>query len=158
MLDCKPIPARSLVDLVESKVTTQVGHAGFRLAVECGELDASEVSVDTDAFCQIFINLVDNAIKFSDRAENKAIELCARPQSDTAMVFSVRDFGPGIAKDQLKKIFKLFYRPESELTRETVGTGIGLALVHQLATAMRGKVDVINRHPGAEFRVTIPLS
>jgi signal transduction histidine kinase len=42
------------------------------------------------------------------------------------------------------------------LTRETVGTGIGLAIVHQLTLAMNGKVDVVNRDPGAEFRVTFP--
>jgi signal transduction histidine kinase len=66
-------------------------------------------------------------------------------------LFSVRDFGPGIPKDQLKKIFEMFYRPESELTRETVGTGIGLAIVHQLTVAMGGKVDVVNREPGADF-------
>jgi signal transduction histidine kinase len=56
----------------------------------------------------------------------------------------------------MRKIFKLFYRSENELTRETVGTGIGLALVHQLAQAMDAKVDVINCEPGAEFRVTFP--
>ena len=71
-------------------------------------------------------------------------------------MFAVRDFGPGVAKDQMKKIFKLFYRSESELTRETVGTGIGLAIVHQLSLAMAGKVDVINMEPGAEFRVSFP--
>jgi signal transduction histidine kinase len=53
----------------------------------------------------------------------------------------------------MKKIFKLFYRSEDELTRETLGTGIGLALVHRLATAMEGEVDVVNRDPGAELRV-----
>jgi signal transduction histidine kinase len=68
----------------------------------------------------------------------------------------VRDYGPGIPKDQLKKIFKMFYRTESELTRETVGTGIGLAIVHQLTTAMNGSVDVINLEPGVEFRVSFP--
>jgi signal transduction histidine kinase len=56
----------------------------------------------------------------------------------------------------MKKIFRLFYRSESELTRETVGTGIGLAIVHQLSQAMDGSVDVINKQPGAEFRVSFP--
>jgi signal transduction histidine kinase len=51
----------------------------------------------------------------------------------------------------------LFYRSESELTRETVGTGIGLAIVHQLSLAMNGSVDVVNRDPGAEFRVSFPM-
>jgi signal transduction histidine kinase len=57
----------------------------------------------------------------------------------------------------MKKIFKLFYRLESELTRETVGTGIGLALVQQLAASMDGQVDVVNAGPGAEFRVCFPV-
>lgn len=155
-VDCKPIQIQVLLDMIESKVKTQVQHAGFSLLVDGDGMGDAEVSVDADAFSQIFINLVDNAIKFSNGAGNQTIELSAGSQSGTAVVFSVRDFGPGIAKDQLKKIFKLFYRPESELTRETVGTGIGLALVHQLASAMRGKVDVINKNPGAQFRVTIP--
>jgi signal transduction histidine kinase len=55
----------------------------------------------------------------------------------------------------MKKIFRLFYRTENELTRETVGTGIGLALVQQLAHAMHAKVDVINREPGAEFQIRL---
>ena len=73
------------------------------------------------------------------------------------VIFAVRDFGPGVPKDQMKKIFQLFYRSESELTRETVGTGIGLAIVHQLSQTMNGKADVINKEPGAEFRVLFPI-
>ena len=53
----------------------------------------------------------------------------------------------------MKKIFQLFYRSESELTRKTVGTGIGLALVHQMVVNMNGQIDVVNTEPGAEFRV-----
>ena len=51
--------------------------------------------------------------------------------------------------------FELFYRPQSELTRETVGTGIGLALVHQLVSAIRGKVGVIKLKLGVRCTVTI---
>jgi signal transduction histidine kinase len=80
---------------------------------------------------------------------------------DGRVQFSVRDHGPGIEADQMKKIFTLFYRSENELTRETVGTGIGLALVHQLASAMRAEVDVVNSDmvngdSGAEFRIRFP--
>jgi signal transduction histidine kinase len=56
----------------------------------------------------------------------------------------------------MKKIFTLFYRSENELTRETVGTGIGLAIVHQLTVAMSGTIDVVNREPGAEFAISFP--
>ena len=54
-------------------------------------------------------------------------------------------------KDQMKKIFMLFYRAGTEMTRETVGTGIGLALVRRLAAAMNAEVDAVNKDPGAAF-------
>jgi len=57
----------------------------------------------------------------------------------------------------MKKIFKLFYCSESELIPESVGTGIGLAIVHQLATAMNGTVDVVNRDPGVNFKLSFPI-
>lgn len=149
--------AAELMNQVKSKITSQVERAGFSLQVlQDQQADKSYVNIDDDSFAQIVINLVDNAIKFSKHADNKTIELTCRLSPSGTTTFSVRDFGPGIARDQMKKIFQLFYRSESELTRETVGTGIGLAIVHQLALAMNAKVDVVNRDPGAEFRVTFP--
>ena len=141
-----------------SKIGSQVQRADFELSVVVDEpTRATRVMVDVDCFSQVMINLVDNALKFSRDAESRRIEVGAR-LLDGRVCFSVRDFGPGVADDQMKKIFKLFYRTESELTRETVGTGIGLALVHQLVLAMGGEVDVRNRQPGAEFRVTLAVA
>ena len=122
------------------------------------EVGRATINIDADCFAQMVINLVDNAIKFSKNADNKTIEIGSRRAGDNRIMFSVRDYGPGIAKDQMKKIFELFYRSESELTRETVGTGIGLAIVHQLAVAMNGNVDMVNADPGAEFRFWFPLA
>jgi signal transduction histidine kinase len=142
---------------VESKIANQVERGGFALKFDRdAAADDATIEIDDDCFTQIIINLVDNAIKFSKGAEDKTIEISSRLSGDRQLQFAVRDFGPGIPKDQMKKIFRLFYRTESELTRETVGTGIGLAIVHQLATAMNGKVDVVNVEPGAEFRVSFP--
>jgi signal transduction histidine kinase len=156
-LDLKPRSLRELLDQVESRTASQVEQAGFSLDLRRDEsLQECRVKVDEDSFIQIIINLVDNAIKFSRKADNKTIEIGCQRSGTDELIFTVRDFGPGIARDQLKKIFQLFYRSESELTRETVGTGIGLAIVHHLTLAMQGKVDVINRDPGAEFRVSLP--
>ena len=58
----------------------------------------------------------------------------------------------------MRKIFQLFYRVEDELTRQTVGTGIGLALVQRLAAAMGGRVELHNRNPGAEFLLLLPMA
>jgi signal transduction histidine kinase len=154
--DLKPTNVGELMSNIESKIANQVERAGFALKFDRDNVDDVEINIDEDCFAQIIINLVDNAIKFSKNAENKAIHISGRLTSDNQVQFTVRDHGPGIPRNQMKKIFTLFYRTESELTRETVGTGIGLAIVHQLATAMNGKVDVINSEPGAEFRISFP--
>jgi len=154
--DPKAVTVAELVDVARSKVATQVERAGFALVVRNETPDGTSVVVDVDCAAQIFINLVDNALKFSANAAIKKVEIAGRRNSDGSVLLTVRDYGPGVPKAQLKKIFELFYRAENELTRETVGTGIGLALVRQLATAMGARVDARNCDPGAEFRVEFP--
>jgi signal transduction histidine kinase len=156
--DARPTKVAELMSKTESKISSQIERAGFELRISRDEdADRAMINVDEDCFAQMIINLVDNAIKFSRNVENKIIEISSKLSGDNRILFSVRDHGPGIAKDQMKKIFQLFYRSESELTRETVGTGIGLAIVHQLAVAMDGNVDMVNAEPGAEFRIRFPV-
>ena len=156
-LDIRSMSIGQLMQDIEAKVSNQVQRSGFSLILECkDEIARVEVAVDPDCFMQIIINLVDNAIKFSRNATPKLVEISSRLAGDESVTFSVRDYGPGVPRDQMKKIFRLFYRSESELTRETVGTGIGLAIVHQLTLAMGGKTDVINRNPGTEFSISLP--
>ena len=156
-LDLRVKTVGALLNQVESKIASQVERAGYTLAFRRSEAaENAAIQIDEDCFAQIMINLVDNAVKFSKDAETKTIEIGSALTADGNVLFTVRDHGPGVPKEQMKKIFKLFYRSESELTRETVGTGIGLAIVHQLTLAMNGKIDVLNRNPGAEFRITFP--
>lgn len=152
-----PVTAGELLDRIRSKVSSQAERAGFEVAIEADTAAREAViEVDEDCVMQIVINLVDNAVKFSRNAAVKKIEIGAQASGEGMVRLWVRDYGPGIPREQIRKIFRLFYRPESELTRETVGTGIGLAIVHQLTVAMGGKVDVLNRDPGAEFGITFP--
>jgi signal transduction histidine kinase len=155
----KTVKIGELLDTVRSKISTQIERAGFVLHMQCEETArAASIEVDVDIFTQIIINLIDNALKFSARAATRAVDIEAGLQDHATAVFSVRDYGPGIPKNQMTRIFRLFYRSGNELTRETAGTGIGLALVRQLSQAMRGQVDVLNREPGAEFRLVFPVS
>ena len=155
--ELKEVTVAELIDSIRSKVSTQIKHAGFELEIQCDNNTKDRmINIDEDWFSQIMINLVDNAIKFSVKADEKKIDLNCKNAKGGKIQFSVRDYGQGVDKTQMKKIFDLFYRTESELTRETVGTGIGLALVHQMVVGMDGKIDVINSKPGAEFRVLFP--
>lgn len=157
-LDLQPMRAEALLDLVRSKVDSLIARAGFEIEyrIDAG-IEGRELRVDADALCQIVINLVDNAIKFSAAAPRRRIEISARGE-DGRLLLGVRDFGFGIPKPQLRKIFALFYRGGDEMTRTTVGTGIGLALVRHLARAMGGEVDALNREPGAEFQLRLPFA
>jgi signal transduction histidine kinase len=139
---------------LKPRLESQLEPSGFELVISGeAQVDVVPIKIDIDWFMQIFINLVDNAVKFSANGDTRRVEIRYQQMQDGKIQFSVRDYGPGIDQDQMKKIFQLFYRSENELTRETVGTGIGLALVHQLASAMQAEVDVVNCDPGAEFRI-----
>lgn len=155
-LEIKPVSISELVSLIHSKVDSQVDQSDFSLTIQGLEtVGDSKVAVDLDAFIQIMINLVDNAIKYSAKAQRKEIIIEFKSDKKQRINVSVRDFGPGIAKEQLTKIFNLFYRSGNELTRECAGTGIGLALVKQLAEAMDMKVSAVSRSIGAEFVLII---
>jgi signal transduction histidine kinase len=157
-VELKPCAAAQLMDTIQSKIGSQIESAGFVLNVDCDEqAQAAMIEVDADYFTQIVINLVDNGIKFSAKSEKQQIDIRCKLLRDDKLQISIRDYGPGVPRDQMRKIFHLFYRSENELTRETVGTGIGLALVHQLTLAMHGYIDVVNRDPGAEFQISFPV-
>ncbi|MEA3226361.1 MAG: sensor histidine kinase, partial [Planctomycetota bacterium] len=71
-------------------------------------------------------------------------------------LIEVEDHGPGVPALQRKKIFEQFYRSGAEATRETAGTGLGLALVKKFAEAHNGFVEITNAKPtGAIFRVAL---
>lgn len=157
-LELRTLKARELLDVARSKISSQAEAAGFTLAFECDDAALEQsVAADADAFTQIVINLVDNAIKFCPADARRQIDIICRCERDKVVTFAVRDYGRGVAKNQLRKIFELFYRPESELTRETVGTGIGLALVRELADSMNARIDGHNRDPGVEFVLDFPV-
>jgi signal transduction histidine kinase len=153
-VSASPVAVDQVVDMIRSRTEASVKQAGFTLEIT-NEAPDVRVMVDIDLLMQVVINLVDNALKFTANTEPRQIDV-AVSATDSQVRFSVRDYGPGIPPGQMQKIFKLFYRAENELTRDTVGTGIGLALVNQLVVAMQGRVDVVNMAPGAQFQVFLP--
>ncbi|MBK8958232.1 MAG: HAMP domain-containing histidine kinase [Proteobacteria bacterium] len=154
-VEMREVTAAELLDVLRSKLESVVQHAGRRYTLDCpAELASARLRVDIDCFTQVMLNLVDNALKFTSGDE--PLQLAVQGGDGSHVEFAVRDFGPGVAGEQMSRIFGLFYRGENALTRATAGTGIGLALVKRLVEVMGGKVSVANREPGAEFTVTLP--
>ena len=156
-VELRGVTVAQLADLLHSKLGSVVRHAGrrYELSVAAG-LAERMVMVDLDCFTQVFLNLIDNALKFT--SGEQAVQINVRSDAERGIEFAVRDFGPGIPTDQLERIFALFYRGENALTRATAGTGIGLALVKRLVEVMHGRIVVVNCQPGAEFRVLLPFA
>jgi len=117
--------------------------------------------LDAQLMEQAVVNLLVNAIKYSDRG--KSIEVAAGPDSvenDTEMVvISVRDYGIGIGREHLPRLFERFYRSDKARSRKLGGTGLGLAIVKHIAQAHNGRVEVASEiGQGSTFTITIPAA
>jgi len=103
---------------------------------------------------QAVINLVDNAIKYSDPGKNIAI---TAKKTDDHVVISVSDRGYGIAGEHLERIFERFYVADKARSRKLGGTGLGLAIVKHIAAAHGGKVSVESTvGKGSTFTISLP--
>jgi signal transduction histidine kinase len=104
----------------------------------------------------IFRNLMDNAIKYAGTPP--AVEVQVRVTDRGHVLTRIADNGDGVPQELRKRIFGLFYRAGSELTRKQKGTGLGLYIVHTLVRQMKGRVSVHDRpnQSGSVFEVDLP--
>jgi len=113
------------------------------------------VRLDANAFTLAVLNLIDNAIKYAAAGKQIALKL---EQQDQRVVLSVRDWGPGIDRDEQARIFERFYRAKAMRLRPIRGSGIGLALVQHIARAHGGDVSVTSAPgDGATFQLWLPI-
>lgn len=118
-------------------------------------LDVPESAVwamaDDDGVERILSNLVDNAVKYAGRAEDKRIEIHLRPSGRWVHIH-LHDHGPGIAPDLRPRLFRPFHRSAEQAAGGAPGVGLGLALCRRLAVAMGGRLDLAGgSDPGASF-------
>jgi signal transduction histidine kinase len=139
----------NLAETIESAVTAirpHVEKSGFELQLMLpGQMPRA--LFDADSVEQILFKLVDNAVKYGSGAEDKRLTISAEVTEQHVSI-CIRDRGPGIPESERQKIFEAFYRLEDELTRKNTGTGLGLALVSDLAARMNAKVRAQNAQPG----------
>ncbi len=128
-------------------------RAGLRMEVVVGPI-GELVYIDREMWEKIVLNLLSNAFKFTFEG---GITVTMKKRKDYA-VLEVRDTGTGMPADEVPRLFERFYRVENARGRTHEGSGIGLALVHELVLLHGGTVSVeseLNR--GTAFRIQIPL-
>lgn len=136
------------------RIQHQVSHLGFQLQSRIPD-HLPPVKADRLAIAHVVTNLLDNAIKYSGAAKRAEIRVAAE---DGHLVIAVQDYGIGIEKDELKKIFERFYRGGDPHTRTVKGAGLGLTLVKQIVQAHHGTVEVKSElGGGSTFSIRLPL-
>ena len=118
--------------------------------------DLPAVSADPDRIYQVVVNLLSNALRFN--RPGGEIVISARPENSLVRV-AIEDSGPGIASEQLSRIWERFHRADSSRARLDGGTGLGLAIVRSIVEAHGGTVSVESElGKGSTFSFTLPIA
>lgn len=118
--------------------------------------DFPVITGDGDMLTRIFINLVDNAIKYS--LDNGAIVVEGDVHGENEVCISVSDKGVGIPEESMPRIFERLYRVDKARTREYGGSGLGLSIVKQIVSIHNGRIEVSSKlGKGSKFTVYLPV-
>ncbi len=151
----QPTDLAALTADLASSFRSVVEKAGLHLVIDCAPLPRL-VYVDREMWEKIVLNLISNAFKFTFEGEI-GVELASSPDGAAAEL-TIRDTGTGIPPSELPRLFERFHRVQGARCRTYEGTGIGLALVQELAKLHGGKVSVESEpERGSAFTVRIPF-
>ncbi|HEX6751098.1 MAG TPA: CHASE3 domain-containing protein [Longimicrobium sp.] len=148
------VPLAATVRGVESSILPQAAEKGVKFETDAGP-EGVWVSADPERVEQVLLNLVGNAVKFTDPGGEVALN-CVE-DGEEMVAIHVRDTGPGIAEDQLATIFEPFVQVDRQAVPERQrGVGLGLAISRELAGAMGGSLEV-QSEPGKGSIFTLRL-
>ncbi|MBL8830052.1 MAG: GHKL domain-containing protein, partial [Planctomycetaceae bacterium] len=145
-----------LQDVLRSAISDCQPRADERaitIAVECP--DQQRIRCNAPLLIQAVLNLLDNAIKYSDEGGRIDVQVQTTPRS---VVIAVRDQGCGIPPEHLPRVFERFYRVDRARSRKLGGTGLGLSIVKHIVNVHHGKVTVESTPgKGSTFSIQLPV-
>ncbi|NTS76167.1 response regulator [Catenovulum sp. SM1970] len=146
----------ALAKTAHSILHTQAELKGIELELDINPNVAGEFNGDEVRLKQIFINMLSNAIKFTEQGYVRLN--IYRENPNNTLVIQIEDSGIGIAKEQQANIFREFVQAEEDTTRRFGGTGLGLSIVKRLIDLMGGAINLISTpNVGSTFIITVPL-
>ena len=158
-LECANFDLRETVESLADLFGKQATDKGLELLINVTDNAPCAMMGDSLRLRQILINLVNNAIKFTEKGEVAITVRCEKQTADAAVLhFSVRDTGSGINHDQIKQLFSEYTQADRSTSRLYGGTGLGLAISRQLVTLMGGEISAESEPgKGSTFHFTISL-
>jgi signal transduction histidine kinase/CheY-like chemotaxis protein/ligand-binding sensor domain-containing protein len=156
-LEEKSYDLRQCVESVMDVFSTAAAKKGLDLIYEIDYQIPSHVVGDSHRLRQILINLMSNAVKFTNAGEVfLSVNLVRSDDSNIDLAFHVKDTGIGIAKDKIPRLFQPFSQVDSSTTRQYGGTGLGLVISQRLVELMGGGIDVESKQgAGTTFTFTL---
>ena len=151
VLDCQELDIAALLQRVVNNF--QNDYAQKRVALVLAA-EHETIAADADKLSQVFINLLSNALKYSNAGGK--VTITTRSSADSLSI-AINDTGIGISSEDLPNIFERFYRTDKSRARMTGGSGIGLTIAKAIVEAHHGKITVQSEPGrGSEFTVTLP--
>jgi len=156
-LDLQEVELRGLFDEVGALTQVQAQQKKLKLSYTCENHPSPKVYADPGKLRQILINLVGNAIKFTDKGSITVRSLVQEERGN--VLIEVVDTGVGVPADAQKKLFEKFRQADGSSTRRHGGTGLGLTITKNLVEIMGGKVKLESWGEGRGSKVsfTVPL-
>jgi signal transduction histidine kinase/CheY-like chemotaxis protein/HAMP domain-containing protein len=161
-LEVAPFDLRECVDSSVALIKTIAAVKGLAVTYEIDDGTPLEVMGDVSRLRQIIINVLNNAVKFTEAG---SVELRvrrgeARQGDDVELHFAVTDSGIGLTQEQLSRLFQSFSQADASISRRYGGTGLGLAISKRLAEAMGGTMWAESAGPGcgSAFSFTVLTS
>lgn len=159
-LELSTFDLESLLEDCLSIFHANAEQKGLRLVSDWGDSLPKWVEGDPTRVRQILLNLISNAVKFTDHGDVALFARASAPDSDGFFTLrcEVRDQGIGMSADQLGHLFQSFQQADSSTSRKYGGTGLGLAISRQLAEIMQGSIEADSEPgKGTVFIITLRL-
>lgn len=154
-IECIKTPVAGMLKNAVELCRNRMDSIGAQIAVDCPK--NVFVDVHSGLIEQALVNLIDNALKYGCNENNNKIEVTAESDG-LAVRIKVRDFGSGVEKRHLDRMFERFYRVDSGRSRELGGTGLGLSIVKHIVMIHHGTVEVESEPgKGSNFTITLPV-
>ncbi len=159
LLEHTPIQLLPLLDGVLDLFTSRAAEKGIELTCHTDELIPKAIIGDASRLRQVLVNLISNAIKFTDNGGvNVAVRQAERRANECVLEFEVSDTGIGISSDKQSLLFQSFSQLHPSINRKYGGTGLGLAICKKLIELMGGTISVDSEEGrGATFRFLLPV-
>lgn len=156
-LETTPFAPRTLLRDISNLFRPQINNKKLELVVNVAADVPEILTGDAGRLRQILLNLVGNAVKFTEQGRI-TISLEAPSSPSESFAFAVQDTGPGIPPENLKKIFHPFTQADSSISRRHAGTGLGLTISRRLTAILGGTLTVTSQlGEGTRFTASIPF-